>query len=264
MPQVPPRRSLRTVSLEDMLQAEDRQASLIAKAPVIDLHRARSFLCKSHWGSKAAAAQLRGSKGRSEIHCVFGMYRHGGILGVTRASGRFPGFLALLVKMVETVDPAFRYTSLALVASTSIPPHRDASNCPGSNLPVTLKLPKKGVTIWTEVWVKDLVQGPLEQLEVAPSQYKVGHTTLLKLLQPHYLDARRWHTTYSIHDGPSLIIAAYSLTAFQKASQALRDHLAASGVPLPTADNQQYEGPLGAEKVGLDTPTGPQDPPCTV
>ena len=243
-----PHRGLRSVSLEDVLQAEGRQASLIAQAPIFDMYRARSCLCGSHWVSKATTAQLRGSRGRSELRCVFGMFRHGGVLGVTQASGRFPGFLALFVKMIEVVDPAFRYTSLALVASTSIPPHRDTSNCPSSSLLLPIKLPRKGLTVWTEVRVGDLVQGPLEQLEVAPSQCKVGHTTLLKLLQPHYLDARRWHATYSTRGGSSLTITAYSLMAFQKASPTLQAHLTASGLPLPTADNQQGGELKGGER----------------
>ena len=242
---VAPHPGIRTACLEDVLQAEDHQASMIAQDPMFDLRRARSFLCKSHWGSKAAAAQLKGSKARSAMHCVLGMYRHGGVLGVTQASGRFPGFLALLVRMIEAVAPAFAYTSLAVVSSTCIPPHKDTSNRPSSNLMLPLKLPKRGLTIWTEATVGDVIQGPLEQLEVTPSQTKVGHTTLLKLLEPLFLDARRWHATYTKDEGQSLLLSAYSLSAINKAPQALTNHLTALGLPLPTADSQQGGGLCG-------------------
>ena len=144
--------------------------------------------------------------------------------------------------MIEAVAPAFAYTSLAVISSTCIPPHKDVSNRPSSNLILPSKLPRRGLTIWTETAVGDLIQGPLEQLEVTPSQTKVGHTTLLKLLEPHFLDARRWHATYAKDEGQSLLLSASSLSAINKAPQTLTDHLTALGLPLPTADSQQGGG----------------------
>ena len=81
---VDPHLGRRTACLEDVLQAEDRQASMIAQDPMFDLHRARSFLCKSHWSSKATASQLKGPKTRSAMHR--GLGRHSGFRAVRRVS----------------------------------------------------------------------------------------------------------------------------------------------------------------------------------
>ena len=95
----------------------------------------------------------------------------------------------------------------------------------------------------------DVVQGPLEQMEFRPKQFKVGHTTLLKLLQPYYLDARRWRAAFTNGVGPPMILVAYSLSSFGNAGPELTQ-----GLPLPTADEQQGGGSLvgvGGKKLKL-------------
>ena len=114
-------REVCVVSVEEVLNAEDRQASILAEAHPFDLQAARSFLGRCHWASKAVRGTLRrGATSRSEVHCIFGLFRHGGVLGMTRNSERFQGFLRLLVRLVSVLEPKFRYTSLALVTQATV------------------------------------------------------------------------------------------------------------------------------------------------
>ena len=107
------------------------------------------------------------------------MFKHGGVRGPTNNSKRFLGFFKLMIRMLYYVDPAFQYTSLALITQGDVPPHRDKYNAPASNLLLPLKLPSKGVVLRAEALVGDIIQGPLEQLQSAIPQCVKAPPTML-------------------------------------------------------------------------------------
>ena len=222
-------------SNEHRLQCEDVLAQALATSPAYTFAKAHSLICHSMWSKTTTSPGS--AQTRSEIRYVLGLFRHGGVSGVTRSTIRFPGFTRLLAKMVQSCWPTQAFTSMALVTATDIPPHKDRNNIPKSNLLIPIRTPYKGLLVWTELQQGDLIMGSVANRTLDNNRAVAGQECLLFAGETMKLDATRWHAVQSNGKrcDPALVLVAYSLTHLDKISSDTQSTLVASGIPLPAA-----------------------------
>ena len=224
-------------SNEELIRCEDAVAQSLATDPTYSLSRACEFVRRSLWG-RVATDVLKGAR-RTELQRVLGLFRHGGVVGITNSTGQFPGFTRLIARMVQTCWPQQCFSSLALITKAEIPPHKDKSNCPNSNLILPLQLPKGGLLLWSEIKQGDTLVGKPVSKSVGNGQVILGQEQMLMVGQMAHLDARRWHGARANQSGPVLCVVAYTLDCLHKSTSDQRTTLTASGFRLPTAVTHQ-------------------------
>ena len=134
----------------DSIHQEDTRAQAIASSPTFDSAAAVSLLLDSHWLHRATSPSQRRILIGGSSH-VFGLFRHGGVVGLTSESTKFAGFLRLLHALVRAADPLFEYTSLTLLSQVRSLPHKDIGNVPGTwSLLLPLSMPSSGGHLWVE------------------------------------------------------------------------------------------------------------------
>ena len=220
-------------SNEHRLQCEDVLAKALATSPAYTFAKAHSLICHSMWSKTTTSPGS--AQTRSEIRYVLGLFRHGGVSGVTRSTIRFPGFTRLPAKMVQSCWPTQAFTSMALVTATDIPPHKDRNNLPKSNLLIPIRTPYKGLLVWTELQQGDLIMGSVANRTLDNNRAAAGQECLLFAGETMKLDATRWHAVQSNGKRSALVLVAYSLTRLDKISSDTKSTLVASGIPLPAA-----------------------------
>ena len=79
----------------------------------------------------------------------FGVYKHGGVIGLHRNTNQFPCACKALNHLVHQVCPDFKYSSLAVHVNVKSGLHRDAQNREGPNLIVPLSR-FSGGALWVQ------------------------------------------------------------------------------------------------------------------
>ena len=144
---------------EDNLSQQDQEAAIMARGSSFDANSAKAFLCASDLG------KVRGG-GKPPVNCqggshfVFGMFRHGGCLGLTRLTRDLPGFAALLARLVREVLPSATFTTVVYSVDAQALIHKDRHNDYASlSHLVPLAMPTSGGRLWTQLCSGDEVSG---------------------------------------------------------------------------------------------------------
>ena len=214
-------------ALRDDLQQEDLHARNLSDSPAFDSAKAVDFLLNSKWLTKATSPSQRSILVGGSSH-VFGLFRHGGVIGLTAETTRYTGFLRLLHSLVRAAAPSFQYTSLTLLSQVKSLPHRDLGNVPGTySLLLPLAMPPTG----GHLWVED-PDGNLEY-ELPSGRSCWGRHVPLSPLQPVRVDPNKYHATQDWEAGTRLVLVAYHLRALARASLPLQSSLQQLDFPLP-------------------------------
>ena len=97
----------------------------------------------------------------------------------------FPGLTALAIRMIKDVVPTARFTSIACLAQTCAPAHKDKYNLPQNNIVIPLEVPSDGGGIWIEDCEGDDVR------EVKPGLRVRGRVVTLQQYKPLLLNPHR-------------------------------------------------------------------------
>ena len=96
---------------------------------------------------------------------MFGMFRHGGCLGLTRLTRDLPGFAALLARLVREVLPSATFTTVVYSVDAQALIHKDRHNDYASlSHLVPLAMPTSGGRLWTQLCSGDEVSESLRFL----------------------------------------------------------------------------------------------------
>ena len=150
---------------------------------------------------KAAEEPLRQAQSGPGRRFSFGVYKHGGIVGLHRNTNVFPSTCKALNLLLLQVCPSFKYSSLAVHVDVKSGLHRDAQNREGPNLIVPLSRFSGG-----ELWFQTS-QG-VENSESDPSikgcliPIADGPAFLMNPSVPH--ETRDW-------TGTRVVLIAYSV-----------------------------------------------------
>ncbi|CAE7227129.1 GIP, partial [Symbiodinium sp. CCMP2456] len=170
------------VAIQDL--SSDKAHNLLkSKAPVPELKR---FL-----RVREGVELIKEEDLKPPAYVVFGMYVHGGKVGVTRVSREFPNLTQVLSRICRETNPQHQFTSITISRNTQSSPHRDSYNSAEiPNLVIPLEYPRAGGEIWVE-------QPPRFQQQsvslTCGSREREG--SLIHLKPQVYVDPHRWHAT---------------------------------------------------------------------
>ena len=129
---------------------------------------------------------------RTPAYVVFGMYVHGGVVGVTRVTRVYPWLTRVLCEVFRHHAPNQKVSSIGISCNCQAKLHRDRFNMSDSmNTVVPLVRPKAG----GEVWIEGVVSGVPESTRMCDGKEVRGHCVSLN--KPQRLDPRKWHETVS-------------------------------------------------------------------
>ena len=135
--------------------------------------------------TKATEAQ------KPPAYVSFGMYVHGGVVGITKVARNFPWLTRLITYLVRLSDPDHRFTSVGISCNACAEPHRDSYNSERhDNLVIPLEYPETGGEIWV---VKAPHARQQSQERLCGSKGLSG--ALVALKPALHLDPHCWHAT---------------------------------------------------------------------
>ena len=165
----------------------------------------------------------------------FGMFTHGGVLGVTSASRQFPHTQRYLLAVLRHHHPQATFTSFVVSVNCSSPVHRDYFNAPDSLNYVVGGAEHSRGGLWIEVgseFVRSAAPGALHFREVAPRRWLPGmmwDTVGASFsFSPH-----RFHAGDS-WSGNKYLLVAFTLKRCVRASLPVVAELTSADFPLPS------------------------------
>ena len=151
--------------------------------------------------------------GAYERYATLGLFRHGGVVGVSNATGRFP---------------QGTWSSIAVLFNPRMGLHRDIQNMPGhSNHALAL-----GDYTGGRVWIEDDEGDCTAWLADKKGGRELRGRWLDMHDKPVSFDARRYHMVEP-HARSMWALAAYVPQAYARATEQHREALRQAGFPLP-------------------------------
>ena len=188
----------------------------------------------------------------------FGMFTHGGVLGVTSASRQFPHTQRYLLAVLRHHHPQATFTSFVVSVNCSSPVHRDYFNAPDSLNYVVGGAEHSRGGLWIEVgseFVRSAAPGALHFREVAPRRWLPGmmwDTVGASFsFSPH-----RFHAGDS-WSGNKYLLVAFTLKRCVRASLPVVAELTSADFPLPSCCPAFDAGGGAHSKFSLSTLIGP-------
>ena len=225
---IPTKRTVRAArEVSSILRREDCEALRLAQDPTASLQMLRDHVLGSQW-LQTARPKSRGDVFKKGHAHTLGFFRHGGVLGITAECRLFPGFLALLTRLLKECAPESKWTTLALLVNVDSAIHRDKNNLPGyDNVLVPLCVPEAGGGVWCQA------ENGSDSRCLYNGKEITGTTWPLQVLKPFELDPRKFHASQPWEKGSRVILVAYSLTAIQRAEPSTIGKLKQAGFALP-------------------------------
>ena len=170
----------------------------------------------------------------------FGVFRHGGKVGLTRATYDKPWAAELFVQALRRKVPEAEFTAIFVSVNNSREVHIDSNNLVGSSnylLPVVL--PRRGGDIWVELADGDVVRGKVSEMIDQKGHPRYGCSIPLKEGCVTIIDPLRRHAV-TPWSGLRVVIIGYTPGVPQNLRGPEREILARLGFPIPA-----YLGEVG-------------------
>ena len=212
----------------------EMSAELLAAAVHLEPTEANLVLLLDEWSTKwKHKGRTRAvGPGAYEKYCTLGLYAHGGISGISRASNDESACRAVN-HFLRSRFPGKTWTSIAILCNPKMGLHRDLLNLRGhSNYAITL-----GSFTGGRVWIEDENgDAPAEVQMKSKIRALIGswHDIHDK---PITFDARRFHQVEP-HEGHMWALAAYTPQAFKWLTNENAERLSSLGFPLPLKENE--------------------------
>ncbi|CAE7732746.1 RE2, partial [Symbiodinium sp. CCMP2456] len=179
------------------------------------------------------------------MHCSvtdnkYGMFRHGGKVGITKATVERPWLARVLVKLLRNKIPEAEFASVFVSVKNEREVHIDRNNAMGTfNYLLPLKVPKRGGEIWQELRHGDVVSGNIVELTSQDDKSRYGCSYPLQEGQVFILNPHRRHAVLP-WQGERLVLVGYTPGVLQNLARTDRETLWSLGFPLPLVEE---EGP---------------------
>ncbi|CAE7708982.1 GIP [Symbiodinium sp. CCMP2592] len=215
--------------------------------------RLKEFLDQVPWHAiRSRFSPVRGTvqpscqgSGKPTAYVVFGTYIHGGVVGITRVTMKFPWLTRVLARLMQLTDPRHRFTSIGIACNSLSCPHRDQYNSSKHpNLVVPVKVPSKGGEVWVARTSDDEPQAT-QTMSCSGKQVQgflrsIGQGSLK--LDPHV-----WHATMPWR-GDRTVAIGYSLKHAYKLRTGQVGWLRRHGFAFPSRVNFGKESTLVANE----------------
>ena len=164
----------------------------------------------------------------------FGLFAHGGVVGVTTASRAYPYTQRYLLAVLRHHHPQARFTSFVVSVNCGSPVHRDAFNHPASLNYVVGGGAHANGQLWVEngsEFTKSAPPGVVHFREVAPRRWLPG--MLWDTVDSSFsFSPHRFHAG-APWTGNKYLLVAFTLSRCVKVPDQVLAELASDGFPLP-------------------------------
>ena len=124
----------------------------------------------------------------------FGVFRHGGSVGLTRVTYDKPWMAELMVRAIREKAPEAEFTAVYVSVNSSRDVHVDSNNLMGTfNYVLPVILPRRGGDLWVELADGDIVKGKVTERVDGKGEPRYGCVASLREGHVTTLDPRRRH-----------------------------------------------------------------------
>ncbi|OLP78092.1 Retrovirus-related Pol polyprotein from transposon TNT 1-94 [Symbiodinium microadriaticum] len=167
---------------------------------------------------------------------VYGMFRHGGKTGITRATAERPWFARLLLRLLCDKAPDAEFASIYVSVNNEREMHIDRNNAMGTlNYLLPIVMPRRGGEIWQELRNGDVVHGKVLEIKAQDGQTRYGCAFPLEEGKVFHLNPHRRHAVLP-SAGNRLVIVGYTPGVLQNLKTVDRECLWNLGFPMPLVD----------------------------
>ena len=168
----------------------------------------------------------------------YGMFRHGGKLGITRATVERPWFARVLNKVFKEKVPDAEYAAVFVSMNNEREVHIDRNNAVGMvNHILPLLMPRRGGELWMELRDGDVVSGKVLELTSPDGRTRYGCAYALQEGRVFSFDPHRRHAVLP-WTGERIAIIGYTPGLFASLQRAAREVLRDLQFPLPLEEEE--------------------------
>ncbi|CAE7630141.1 unnamed protein product [Symbiodinium sp. CCMP2592] len=211
----------------------------VAKAEVIDdsVFKQRAEALFQDWSQEEAESLVKEvARVLPEDEKIYGMFRHGGRLGVTRAAVERPWFAKLLAKLFKVRSPDAEFAAVYVSVNAEREVHIDKNNAIGAvNHILPLSMPKRGGELWMELRNGDVVSGKVIELISAEGRARYGCAFPLQEGNVFTFDPHRRHAVLP-WKGERIAVIGYTPGLLGSLPSLDKEMLWDWGFPLPLDD----------------------------
>ena len=211
----------------------------VSKAEVIDeaAYKSRAEAVLEHWSQEEAEVIVKEiSRLLPPTENVYGMFRHGGRTGLTRATFDRPWLTKVLLRILQDKAPDAEFASIFVSVNNEREVHIDRNNAMGTlNYLLPIVMPRRGGDIWQELRNGDVVQGQVTELETPEGRKRYGCVYPLHEGQVFQLNPHRRHAVLP-WSGERLVLVGYTPGMLQNLTVTDRERLWSLGFPMPLFD----------------------------
>ena len=231
---LPEQLDLTTYSLQDL----DGYARVLLHTPVSDARTSCVAALLRRWIQLLPDGSV---PARRPGLVPLGLFRFGGVVGITNNTGLSPHITLLINRLVQEQAPSCCYTSIAVSCDCRQDLHRDSQNeATAENTLVVLEKPVNGGGVWVQLGLGDVVQGQISERCLEKGGTILGQTLPLSS-SPIRFCPRVWHAIEDYpQDQPRLVLVAYSSQGLSKLSvqnPQSYERLCQLGFPVPSPDS---------------------------
>ena len=150
----------------------------VSKAEVVDegIFEDRASRLLQEWCQEEAEALIREvARVLPQEERIYGMFRHGGRLGVTKATVERPWFARVLTRILCEKAPDAEFAAVYVSINTEKEVHIDRNNALGAmNYVLPLSMPRRGGELWMELRDGDVVFGKVIELVSREGRARYG------------------------------------------------------------------------------------------
>ena len=238
----------------DPVEFEARAKKLMQSQPA--LSELRMFLRRVPWHlfaeshARASVITPNPEAKKPLAYVSFGMYVHGGIVGITSVTKQYPWITRALTSLIQQSDPQHRFSSVGVSCNASAEPHRDVYNSEQfMNLIVPLEYPSTGGQLW--VAKTPHARQPAQDRQCGSSEIP---GSLVALKPAMYLNPHCWHAT-TPWTGDRVLAIGYCLKANHKLRDDDRSLMKSLGFRLPVMPRVRFAPTNLVDSVGVPEPS---------
>ena len=214
----------------------------ISKAIIFDeeQYKARAESLLTIWSQEEAEALIKEvCRQLPPSDNVYGMFRHGGKTGVTRATHERPWFAKILLKLLCSKAPEAEFAAIYVSVNNEREIHIDRNNAMGTlNYLLPLTMPRRGGEIWQELRNGDTVSGRVIELKSQDNKVRYGCAYPLHEGDVFHLNPHRRHAVLP-SSGDRLVIVGYTPGVLHNLKGPDREQLWSLGFPMPILDEDE-------------------------
>ena len=212
----------------------------VSKAQVFhdtDYHLKAEELLREWSQEEAEALILEVARILPDDERNYGMFRHGGKLGVTRATVERPWLARVINRVFRERVPDAEYAALFVSVNNEREVHVDRNNAVGAvNHLLPLSMPRRGGELWMELRDGDVVSGKVLELTSKEGRVRYGCAYSLQEGRVFSFDPHRRHAVLP-WKGERVVVVGYTPGLLAALKREDREILWDLQFPLPLDEN---------------------------